>query len=184
MALSSTLYRFRVELSDVERDLYQSFDLRLAKHPSENEVYLVTRLLAYLLSFEEGLEFAPGLCTDDEPAIFQRDSGSGGFSRWIEIGNPSARRLHKASKAARRVQIYTYKDPSALVRELAGEKVYRRESIEAFALDPQFLGRLVAALERDNKWAVFRQDGTLTVALGADGQKSYDSVLAPVVLRE
>jgi uncharacterized protein YaeQ len=184
MALASTLFRFRVELSDVERSLYRAFDLRMAKHPSENEVYLVTRLLAYLLSFEEGLEFAPGLCTDDEPAIFLRDPGSGGFTRWIEIGNPSARRLHKASKAARSVQIYTYKDLGALVRELSGEKIHRRESIEAFALDPKFLGHLVSTLGRDNTWAVFRQDGTLTVAIGADGEQSFDGLLEAVALGE
>ena len=182
MALSSTLYRFRIELSDVDRSLYQAFDLRMAKHPSENEIYLVTRLLAYLLSFEDGLEFTPGLCTDEEPAIFLRDPSSGGFAKWIEIGNPSARRLHKASKAARAVQIYTYKDPAALLRELEGERVHRREAIEAFALEPKFLNTLVASLDRDNKWSVFRQDGTLTVAWGAEGEESVNGALTPVSL--
>jgi uncharacterized protein YaeQ len=180
MARPSTLYRFRIELSDVDRSVYRSFDLRIPQHPSENETYLLTRLLAYLLSYEEGLEFAPGLCTDDEPAIFLRDPSSGGFLKWIEIGNPSARRLHKASKASGSVLIYTYKDPVNLVRELQGERVHRLETIQAFALDPKFLERLAALLSRDNAWSIFRQDGELTLGVGDEG---FSSPLTPVLLQ-
>jgi uncharacterized protein YaeQ len=180
MALTSTLYRFRIELSDVDRSLYRTLDLRLAKHPSENEAYLLTRVIAYALSYEEGLELAPGLCADDEPALFVKDMGpAGGFRKWIEIGNPSARRLHKASKAASGVEIYTYKDPANLVRELKGERVHRLETIRAFAVDPGYLATLAARLSRDNTWALFRQDGELTVVMG---EENFSSSLETVAL--
>lgn len=179
MALTSTLYRFRIDLSDVDRGLYRDFDLRLARHPSENEAYLLTRLFAYLLEFDDGMELAPGLCADDEPAIFVRDAAGGGFAKWIEIGNPSARRLHKASKAARDVSVYTYKDPANLVRELAGEKVHRIESIRAYAIASSFLDPLARLLGRDNSWTVFRQDGELTLVAG---EESLTTPLEPVQL--
>ena len=179
MALTSTLRRFRIDLSDIERSLYRDFDLRVAQHPSESETYMLTRLFAYLLSFEEGLVFAPGLCTDDEPAVFVRDPANGGFKKWIEIGNPSSRRLHKASKACASVSIYTYKDPVNLVREFEGEKVHRLETIRAYALQPGFLSQLTQTLARDNTWTVFRQEGDLTVVVG---EESFSSAVAEISL--
>jgi uncharacterized protein YaeQ len=180
MALTSTLYRFRISLSDVERSLYRDFDLRIAKHPSENDAYMLTRLLAYCLSYEEGLEFTPGLCEDGEPAIFVRDHSNGGYSLWIEIGNPAARRLHKASKACANVLVYTYKDPANLLQSLKGEKIHRLEEIHAFALEPNFISMLANKLERDNEWTIFRQEGDLTVAVG---EESFSSVLTQVALQ-
>ena len=57
MALTATIYNFDVELADTDRQVYQSLALRVARHPSESEEYLVTRLLAYLLEFTEGMAF-------------------------------------------------------------------------------------------------------------------------------
>ena len=73
MALSSTMYNVAVDLSDVDRGVYETLDLRLAKHPSESPEYLATRLLAYCLESTDGIEFTAGLSNGDEPAILVRD---------------------------------------------------------------------------------------------------------------
>jgi uncharacterized protein YaeQ len=66
MALIATIYNFDVELTDTDRHVYESLALRLARHPSESEEYLVARLIAYLLEFAEGIEFSPrGLSSAD-----------------------------------------------------------------------------------------------------------------------
>ena len=111
MSAATTLFRFRIELSDVERNVYTTLDFRVAMHPSETPLYLMTRVLAYALnSGEEGLqrlEFSPGgLSNPDAPSI-QVLSPTGTSLLWIEIGNPSARKLHRAAKASRRVRVYT-----------------------------------------------------------------------------
>ena len=49
MGLPSTMYRFEVDVSDTDRGVYESFDLRIAKHPSETTPYMLTRLIACLL---------------------------------------------------------------------------------------------------------------------------------------
>ena len=54
------LYRFLIELSDIDRSVYKSLDFRVAQHPSEIAPYLLSRVLAYALSYQEGLEFASG----------------------------------------------------------------------------------------------------------------------------
>ncbi len=58
MALTATIYNFDIELSDTDRHVYESLTLRVARHPSESEEYLVARVIAYLLEFTEGIEFS------------------------------------------------------------------------------------------------------------------------------
>src|SRR5882762_8474744 len=99
MALTATIHNFEIELADSDRNRYESLALRVARHPSESEEYLVTRVLAYALEFTEGIAFSRGLSEPDEPAISVRDL-TGVLRAWIEIGTPDAARLHKASKAA------------------------------------------------------------------------------------
>src|SRR5213596_4278552 len=110
MALTATIYNFDIELADNDRRVYESLALRVARHPSESEPYLVARLLAYLLEFAEGIEFSRGVSDPDEPAISVRDL-TGAIKTWIDIGTPDAARLHRACKAALRVAVYTHKDP-------------------------------------------------------------------------
>ncbi len=166
MALAATLYRFRIDLSDVERGVYEALDFRAAQHPSETSDYLLTRVLAYALNFEEGLEFSPGGLSDpDQPALQAADAPNS-IRLWIEIGNPSAKKLHRAAKSARSVRVYTYKDPEVLVADVAATKVYNAERIEVFSFDPKFLGRLAETLARDNTWNVMFSDGSLTVTTG------------------
>jgi uncharacterized protein YaeQ len=164
MALPSTLYRFTLRISDVERGLYDSVELRVAMHPSESVPYLLTRVLAYALNLQEGLKLTQGIGNPDEPALEVRDL-TGVILLWIEVGNPSARRLHKASKAARAVRVYTYKDPQILLKELAGEEIHGAQAVEVFSLPPKFLDQLGATLDRDNPWEILHDEGELTVTV-------------------
>src|SRR5262252_5784475 len=129
MALTATIYNFDIQLSDVDRGIYESLSLRVACHPSETEEYLVTRVLAYCLEYGEGIAFGKGLSEPNEPAITVRDI-SGALASWIEIGSPDAERLHRASKASPRVAVYTHKDPTQFLRSLEGARIHRAEAVE------------------------------------------------------
>jgi uncharacterized protein YaeQ len=147
VALTATVYNFEIELADSDREVYESLELRAARHPSESEEYFVTRVLAYVLEVTEGIAFSRGISDPDEPAITVRDL-TGAITSWIEVGAPDAARLHKASKAALRVAVYTHKDPQQLLRNLAGEKIHRAESIELYAVDRGLVRDLASRLER------------------------------------
>ena len=147
MALSATIYHFDIGLSDVDRNVYETLALKVARHPSEAQDYLVARVLAYCLEYTEGIAFSRGLSDPDEPPIAVRDL-TGALKAWIEIGAPDAARLHKASKAAPRVALYTHKDPAQLQRQLAGERIHRAEALELYALDRELIAGLAARLER------------------------------------
>ena len=166
MSQGTTVYRFQLEISDVDRSVYETVDLRLAKHASESNAFLLSRLIAYALNLSDGLAFSPkGLGDPDIPCI-SSDDPRGGKNLWIEIGNPSAARLHKASKAARKVRVYTYKSPEALVRELQGEKIHHLEQIELYYFKSEFLEELENALDRDNSWTLLRDQESLAVHIG------------------
>jgi len=152
MALPATVRRFEIALADADRGVYDTLDWRVAQHPSESERYLVARVLARALEHAEGLEFSKGGVSDDtEPALVQRDL-RGDLRAWIEIGAPSADRLHKATKACARVAVYTWKDVGKLVEEIAERGVHRAESIEIYQLPAELLDAAAATLDRVNKW--------------------------------
>jgi uncharacterized protein YaeQ len=161
-----TLYRFHINLSDVDQGVYKTFDLRMAMHPSESNAYLLTRLIAYVLNDMEFLEFSPeGLSDPDAPAV-RAANPNGEIRLWIEIGNPSARKLHKAAKAAKQVMVYTYKDPEPLLKDIRENKVFHAETIGIWSIDPKFLETLAKRLERTNTWGIILHEGTLNVSIG------------------
>ncbi len=165
MAIASILHRFRIALSDIDREVYKEIDIRIAKHPSEAPHYLLTRVLAYALNDRESLEFSSaGLGDPDQPALWQKDGH--GISLWIEIGNPSARKIHKASKAAKVVKIYTYKDPEVLIREIHDNKIFNSNQLQVFSFTSEFLNRLEAKLQRDNRWTLVHNGGSLMIQVG------------------
>ena len=167
MALTATIHTFEIELADADRQVYESLELRAARHPSESEEYFVTRVLAYLLEYTVGIAFSRGISDPDEPTITVRDL-TGAIRTWIEVGAPDAARLHKASKAASRVVVYTHKDPQQLLRNLAGEKIHRADSVELYAVDRTLVAALAARLERRMAFSLSIAERTLYVSIGAE----------------
>jgi uncharacterized protein YaeQ len=167
VALTATVHTFDIALADSDRHVYESLALRVARHPSETEEYLLTRVLAYALEFTEGIEFSRGLSEPGEPAITVRDL-TGAIRSWIDVGTPDAARLHRASKAAARVAVYTHRDPALLIARLAGERIHRVEALELYAVDRGLLATLAARLERRMAFGLSVVDRGLYLSLGGD----------------
>ena len=180
MALGATIYNFAIQLSHVDRGVYESLALKVARHPSEAEDYLVARVLAYCLEFTEGLSFSRGLAEPDEPALAVRDL-TGELRAWIDIGTPDAARLHKAAKAAPRVAVYTHKARAALLRPLAGERIHRAEAIELYVFDRELITGLAARLERRMAFDLSVTDAHLFVSMeGATLSGDLERVPLPI----
>ena len=167
MALTATIYNFDVELSHVDRGVYETLSFKVAQQPSETDEYMIARVLAYCLEYREGIAFSKGLAEPDEPAIMVRDL-TGTPQVWIEIGSPDADRLHKASKATPRVVVYTHKDADRLAQQLAGARIHRREHIEIVAPDRELIAALVARLDRRMKVGLSVTEGHLYVTIGEE----------------
>ena len=164
MALTSTIYSVEVELSDVDRGVYESLALRVAMHPSETAEYMVTRILAYCLEYVEGIEMTAGLSDGDEPAIIVRDL-TGRTTTWIEVGVPDADRLHRASKFASRVAVYTHRE-RVLMEQLAGRRIFRGEDLSIYAFEAGFIRELASRIERRTRFSLSVTEQHLYVDIG------------------
>lgn len=168
MALTATIHTVDIDLTDHDRGIYESLALRVARHPSESDDYLVTRLLAYGLEYADGIAFSTGgLSTPDEPPISIRDM-TGALQAWIEIGWPDAARLHKAAKASPRVAVYPHKDPLQWVKRLVGERIHRAADIEVRVIDGPLIATLAGRLERRMAFGLAISDGELFVSLATE----------------
>jgi uncharacterized protein YaeQ len=176
MAQVATLLRFHIELSDIDRSFYGPLDFRVAQHPSENAAFMITRVLAYALNIREGLEFTPGGLSDaDEPCI-RAQSLMGTTELWIEVGNPSMKKLNKAMKGAPEVKIYTYKDPLLLLKDIEAASIYRGQEAKIFSIAPEFLQRIEKHLVKNNRWGLIHTDGSLILSIG---EKTEQGELVP-----
>ncbi|MFE1644812.1 YaeQ family protein [Microbacterium sp. P01] len=153
MALGATMYTFTVQLADVDRGVYDELSLRVARHPSETAAYMLTRVLAYCLEFEEGIAFSEGLSNTDEPPVVVRDL-TGKLTAWIEVGAPDAARLHSGSMQSERTVVYTHRDPAKVSAPWAGKRIHRGEEIVLHSFDAAFVDAAAAALERRNALTV------------------------------
>jgi uncharacterized protein YaeQ len=165
MALTATIYNLDVQLADTDRGVYETLSFKVAQQPSESDEHMMARVLAYCLEYTEGIGFSKGIAEPEEPALFVRDL-TGALRVWIDIGSPDAARLHKASKAAPRVVVYTHKDPAQLVRALDGERIHRAEELELYALDRALITELVAHRDRRTKLDLTITQGHLYATLG------------------
>ncbi len=180
MAVGATLYQLLVTLSDVERNVYQVLELRVARHPSETMRYLLTRSLAYCLCYEEGIAFSKGgLSNTDEPALSVFDA-TGQRTHWIEVGAPSADRLHRASKATDHVSLFGYGGLGLLQKEATSGNIHRVEQIAVWQLETGFLDALAVHVERRTQLELVRNEGQLYVTIAGqvtEGSLSRTSLL-------
>lgn len=168
MALSATIHTFEVQLADLDRGVYDDLSLRVARHPSETAEFMMTRVLAYCLEYQDGIAFgAGGISSTEEPAVLARDL-TGDILLWIEIGAPDAQRLHYGSKLAERAAVYTHRDPAKVCGAWAGKQIHRAADIVVRSFDPGFIDALTAKLERRNDMTVSLTEGQLYIDLNGE----------------
>jgi uncharacterized protein YaeQ len=147
MALTATIYSFEAELADVDRSVYETLRLRLARQPSETLEYMLTRFLAYCLEYTEGIEFTGGVAAGDQPAVLVRDA-TGRVTLWVEVGMPDAQRLHRGSKLAGRAAVYTHRNVDKVLAELDGKQIHRGPEIPVYTFGQGFVEEVAATLQR------------------------------------
>ncbi len=160
------MHQFAISLADIDGGVYVELALRLARHPSETEAYLVTRTLAYCLLYEEGLCLTAGICQGDEPALEMRDP-TGLRTHWIDVGRPGPSHVQRGLRAAPRMSLVTTRDPEAALQALRDADLRLLERLEILGLDGALVDALARGLDRRNIWSVTLTGGHLYVE--ADG---------------
>lgn len=161
MALQATPYKVELNLTDLDRGVYENLRFTVARHPSETEERLAVRLLAYALWYDEQLAFGRGLSDVDEPALWEK-SLDGRVLHWIEVGQPDAERMTWCSRRTERVSVVAYGNLRVWsAKALDGVKTLKNLSVVGVAQEA--LSELAQDLPRSINWSVMISEGTLFV---------------------
>lgn len=111
MAIKPTIYKFRISLSDLDREHYDTISLTVAQHPSETVERMMSRVLVFCLNAQESLTLTKGLSEIEEPDIWVQTLDDN-IALWIEIGEPDFERVKKATRLAQDVKVYSFNSKS------------------------------------------------------------------------
>ena len=165
MALPATIFRTNIQLSHVDRGIYETIQVTVAQHPSETSERMVARILAMAIFFEPGMSFTKGLCASDEPDLWILGP-DGRPKLWGEVGLPDADRIVKASRHADQVALLACGRTLANWERLHLPKLLRIANLEVISLEPGFILSLVEGLERAIYWSITITDGSICLTSG------------------
>jgi uncharacterized protein YaeQ len=165
MALPATIYKATINLSNLDRGVYETLTATVAQHPSETEERLVSRLLAFALFYEDGLNFTKGLCASDEPEIWVK-GGDGRVQLWVEVGLPDSERMIKASRHSEQVRLLACGRslPNWIQQHLP--RLAKSTNLAIIALDQTFLSAVAQRLERSVTWSITITEGVCYLTIG------------------
>ena len=176
MALSATIFKADLTITDMDRSYYATHALVLARHPSETDERMMARLLAFALNAGEELAFGKGLSSDDEPALWRKDL-TGMIELWIEVGLPDEKMVRKACGRAAQVRLYTYGRNAAKWWQDNGSALARPDNLTVIELLPVATQDMAKLAQRTMQLQCTVQDGTVWLT---DGARTVE--IAPVVL--
>lgn len=161
MALSSTIHRCVLQVSDLDRGHFETHSLTVARHPSETDERMMVRLLAFALNADEHLGFTRGVSQDDEPDLWQH-SLVGDITLWVEIGQPDEKRIKKGCARSGRVIIYCFQHRAASVWwKQISEKLERFAHLSVFKLPEGISEQLASFAQRNMDLQCTVQDGEI-----------------------
>ncbi len=170
MAQKATIYKAELQVADMNRSHFHNYSLTIARHPSETDIRMMVRLLAFALNASENLHFTRGISTDDEPDIWEKDL-TDDIQVWIDLGQPDEKRLRKACGRARKVIIYTYQQRSANTwwKQMASD-CQRFDNLDVFSIDEDACNAMAQSVSRNMQLQFTIQDADCWLS---DGTSSF-----------
>ncbi len=164
MAIKPTIYKFRIALTDMNRDYYDSVNLTIAKHPSENEQRMMARVLAYCLNAQPDLAMTKGLSTIEEPDIWLKTLDDQ-IKLWIDIGEPDPERVKKSTRLAEKVAVYSFNTKSSVWWTQNASKLNLLEA-SVFQFDYSEIEAVAKLVERTMDMSVMLTGNSAYVSIG------------------
>ena len=146
MALKPTIYKFTISLSDLNSNYYDTLNLTVAQHPSENLERMMARVMAYCLNAQESLVFTKGLSEPDVPDIWVRTLDDQ-VALWIDVGEPALERIKKATRLAQEVRVYSFNAKSDVWWDQSRTK-FAALPVQVFRFDTDAITRLASLVQR------------------------------------
>lgn len=171
MALSATVFKVDLGVSDVDHGYYADHALTVARHPSETDERMVVRLLAFGLrahrlgGVDGELTFGPGLSTPGVPDVGLADY-TGRILEWIIVGQPDERALSKAAGQADQVLLFPFAAGVATWWRTVGPKVTRLPNLSVVQIPHAPVQQLAQDVDRRVSAQVMVMEGQVTMTVG------------------
>ncbi len=171
VALSATVFKVELGVSDVDHGYYADHALTVARHPSETDERMVVRLLAFglrahrLSDVDGELAFGPGLSTPGVPDLRLADY-TGRILEWINVGQPDERVLGKAASQADQVLLYPFAAGVATWWRTVGPKVAGLANLSVLQIPHESVQQLAQSVDRRVSAQVMVIEGQVTMTVG------------------
>lgn len=167
MALKPTIYKFKIALSDLNNNYYDTLNLTVAQHPSETAERMMVRVMAFCLHSYQNPEnlmvFTKGLSSIEEPDIWLRGLDDQ-LHMWLDVGEPSFDRIKKACRLAKQTIIYTFNSKSDVWWKQS-QAQFSTLPIEVYQLEWQEMQTLSQHLSRTMDFSITLTGESAYVAL-------------------
>ncbi len=164
MALKPTIYKLRISLSDTNRHYYDTLNLTIAQHPSETIERMVVRVLVFCINAEDNLIFTKGLSATEEPDLWLR-SLDNTLELWIDVGEPAAERIKKATHLAQQVKVYCFNKKSDIWWSQGKESI-KDLNVSVFQFSIEEIKALASLVERTMELSVTIAEDSAYIATG------------------
>lgn len=162
MALKSKICKLTIALSDLDRNFYDTLNLTIAQHPSETLERMMVRILVFCINAQPGLEFSKGLSAVEEPDLWVRTL-DGQTRMWLDVGEPSAERIKKATRLAPAVKVYSFNSKSSVWWNQGREK-FAQLKVSIFQLQWERIQTLAALQQRTMEISVTIAESSAYIA--------------------
>ena len=152
MALKPTIYKARIALSHLERNLYDNLNLTVALHPSETLQRMVARVLAFCLNYQDDLTFTKGLSDVEEPDLWVYTIDDK-VQLWIDVGEPDPERVRKSARKASQVVVYSFNQKSDTWWQQSRAKI-SKNGVKVVRFNPESVISLSELVERTMDWSI------------------------------
>jgi uncharacterized protein YaeQ len=167
MALKATINKAIIQLSDMDRNYYDTLNLTIAQHPSETDNRMMVRLIAFILNANEHLQFGKGVSDEDEAAIWQINY-SEEIELWIELGQLDEKRIKKACNKAQKVKLYCYGSSVDTWWKQSESKLRQFDKLSIEQFSEETSDALAELVSRSMEFQCSIQDGQLWLTSGDD----------------
>jgi uncharacterized protein YaeQ len=162
MALKATIHKAELQLADMDRHVYGDHALTIARHPSETDDRMMTRVLAYALFAQEGIAFTKGLFDVDEPEVWVKNL-AGEITLWIDLGQPDEARIRRACSRAGQVVVLCYGGGCEVWWKQIASKLTRFANLTVLQLPANTTQALAGLAERTMRLQCMVQDGEIWI---------------------
>jgi len=142
MALKATIFKAELVINDMDRH----------------------RVLAFATHANEHLAFGKGVSNDDEPDLWVKDL-TGTIEHWIDLGQPTEKRINKACGAAREVVVINYGGASGYIWwQKNQENLARYSNLRVLSVAPEKSNALAQLASRNMQLQCSIQDETAWIS--------------------